>query len=338
MPLPKPHTGESRDDFMKRCMADPATQDITGNTADESQQRRVAACERQFDDAQKEAEMDAVAKRRSDGIDVKAFGVLEIKDAEKGEVAAVVATLGVVDNDGDVLLPGCVKGGEAQVKMSGYGHDVVLDGVAPVGMGVIKEQGDSLVFKGRFFLSTERGREAFATVKELGSAGEWSFGFPRGVTTGEMTKEWAQKGARRLISGLTPIEASPVFVGAGIGTRTLSVKTASAPTQSVGGQDHPASDFAVVPDPEKSSTWKLPIFDADHVRNALARFDQTEIPAGLREEARHKIIAAAHHFGVDPASLMPKPKAAQFEMDPDLPERIQRAARMIDSHARLSKR
>ena len=97
MPLPTPQAGESRTDFVARCMKDPATQDITGATAEEAQARRVAACERQFD-----------AKDADDMADIetKAFGALEIKDAEQGEVTAVVATLGVVDRDGDVLLPG----------------------------------------------------------------------------------------------------------------------------------------------------------------------------------------------------------------------------------------
>ncbi|MFR4417134.1 MAG: hypothetical protein ACLT8E_07015 [Akkermansia sp.] len=36
------------------------------------------------------------------------------------------------------------------------------------------------------------------------------------------------------------------------------------------GEEHPASDFAYVPDPEKPSTWKLPIFNMHHVGGALA--------------------------------------------------------------------
>lgn len=43
----------------------------------------------------------------------------------------------------------------------------------------------------------------------------------------------------------------------------------------------------------------LPIHDAEHVRNAAARFDQThfESDAAAREAAR-RIVAAARHFGV----------------------------------------
>src|SRR3989442_6390430 len=108
--------------------------------------------------------------------------------------------------------------------MSAYGHDVVLDGAAPVGKGTINVQGDKAVFQGRFFMSTERGREAFHTVKELGPDSDWSFGFPRGVKTVEPTAEWRAKGARRVLAGIQPIEASPGFRGAGIGTGTVMAK------------------------------------------------------------------------------------------------------------------
>lgn len=157
--------------------------------------------------------------------ETKTFGAFEIKDAEAGEVTAIVATLGVVDKDGDVLLPGSFPS-SAAVKMSGYSHDVVLDGAAPVGKGTISVDGDKAVFRGKFFLSTQRGRESFNMVKELGADGEWSFGYPRGVQTTALTDDWRAKGARRLITGLQPIEASPVFVGAGVGTGTLMTKAA----------------------------------------------------------------------------------------------------------------
>ena len=45
---------------------------------------------------------------------------------------------------------------------------------------------------------------------------------------------------------------------------------------------------------------KEPLNDASHVRNAIARFDQTEgVTDKEREEAFHNIKAAARKFGVD---------------------------------------
>lgn len=167
----------------------------------------------------------------SDSLELKTFGAFEIKDAAAGEVCAVVATLGCVDKDGDVLLPGSFPK-SASVKMSGYSHDVVLDGAAPVGKGVITVEGDKAIFRGKFFMSSERAREAFAVVRELGADGEWSFGFPRAaVKSAPMTDEWKGKGARRLIAGLMPVEASPVFIGAGVGTGTMFTKGAKTPEE-----------------------------------------------------------------------------------------------------------
>ena len=45
---------------------------------------------------------------------------------------------------------------------------------------------------------------------------------------------------------------------------------------------------------------KEPLNDASHVRNAIARFDQVkDVSDGEREEAFHRIKAAAKKFGVE---------------------------------------
>lgn len=156
-------------------------------------------------------------------LEIKSFGAVEIKDAARGEVRAIVATLNVVDKDGDVILPGAAQVPN-RVLLSAYDHDVILEGRPPVGKGVILEVDDKLVFEGTFFMATERGREHFETVKALGADSEWSFGFPKQVKTAELTDDWRAKGARRVIAGLVPVEASPVFRGAGRGTMTLTAK------------------------------------------------------------------------------------------------------------------
>jgi hypothetical protein len=188
-------------------------------------------------------------------LEMKSFGPFEIKDQDKGEVVAIVATLGVVDKDGDVILPGAFGSG-ARVKLSGYGHDVITEGKAPVGKGIITEDGDKAIFKGQFFMSTQRGREAFLTTKELGTEGEWSFGFPKNVKAGDLSDDWKAKGAKRVIAGLTAIEASPVFVGAGWGTGTLSAKAAedvaaaeTVAPDAVVSTDTVTLDAALEPDP-----------------------------------------------------------------------------------------
>jgi len=59
-----------------------------------------------------------------------------------------------------------------------------------------------------------------------------------------------------------------------------------------------AEFYAVPRDPPSES--KLPIFDEAHVRNAMARFNQTQgLSAEEKAAARRKIIAKAHKYGID---------------------------------------
>jgi hypothetical protein len=84
------------------------------------------------------------------------------------------------------------------------------------------------------------------------------------------------------------------------------VRKANAKTKRVAGEDLTAECFAYVGDPEKTDTWKLPIkFSSEakskrHIRNALARFDQTKgIPDDEKEKVKAKIVAAAKEHGID---------------------------------------
>lgn len=155
---------------------------------------------------------------------------LRIKQADdEGRVEAVFATLGVVDHDGDVILPGAFRHGE-KVRISAYNHSS-WGGAMPVGKGTIVEEGNEAVFRGEFFLTTTAGRDTFETVKGLEDLGEWSFGFdiaPDAQREGEHEGRMVRFiGAREDGSpGITTHEVSPVMLGAGINTRTLVAKAA----------------------------------------------------------------------------------------------------------------
>lgn len=57
------------------------------------------------------------------------------------------------------------------------------------------------------------------------------------------------------------------------------------------------SQFAYV---DREGGEHLPIIDASHVRNAMARFGQTKFESGAaKERARKKIIAAAKRYGIE---------------------------------------
>ena len=145
---------------------------------------------------------------------------VQIKDATTGEVEAVFATLGVKDHDGDIILPGAIKDGSS-VAISAYGHSV-WKGDAPAGVGTIHEVDNELILKGRYFLDTDQGRNDFHTVKGLAEAGkgEWSFG----LLDIQATKGAYNGVSGNLIKSVDVPEVSPVFIGAGINTRTLVAK------------------------------------------------------------------------------------------------------------------
>lgn len=153
-------------------------------------------------------------------MDTKTLRGVEIKDESKGEVTAVFATLGVRDHDGDFTRDGAFIDG-APVRISAYGHKS-WDGLLPVGKGVIRVKGKRAILEGQFFMNTTHGRDTFETVKELSEAGlqEWSYGFDiNEYSFGE------EKGEQvRYLDRVTVHEVSPVLLGAGIGTRTLSAK------------------------------------------------------------------------------------------------------------------
>jgi len=78
-------------------------------------------------------------------------------------------------------------------------------------------------------------------------------------------------------------------------------------TKRVAGEDLAAGCFAYVGDANDPSTWKLPYkcFSTDaknksHVRNALARFSQTQgIPASAKAGVKAKLVAAAKKHGIE---------------------------------------
>ena len=160
-------------------------------------------------------------------VGTKGLGVLEIKDADKGEVEAIVATLDVVDRDREVIRSGAIQHG-TKVKLSEWAHNSIpmLGGAtAPVGKGTLQVEGKQVRFRGKFFLGTTRGAEAFAMLKEMGPEQEWSLGYII-LGTEIPDDDWREKGARLLLTKLEPFEVSPVGVGAGLGTRTVNVKCA----------------------------------------------------------------------------------------------------------------
>lgn len=214
-------------------------------------------------------------------IGTKSIGAMAFTDDDKGEVRAVVYTLGIVDRDGEVVLPEAFHG-EAKVKLSEYGHSSILAHArgtgnpvaAPVGKGAVRVNAKNEVeFLGRYFMSTQRGRDAYFTAKEMGPEQEWSFTFWR--DSGEPPDdEWREKGARRIWrTPIDPFEVSPVTIAGGIGTRTVGVKgDASEPAEV---KDEPPPPPAAVEVPPAELLVQEPPVEDELAIKAVALKAQT---------------------------------------------------------------
>jgi hypothetical protein len=139
-----------------------------------------------------------------------------LKGAKEGEFTAVIATMGVVDHDGDITRPGAFKNGQ-ETLIESWNHNY---SALPVGKGVIHEQGNKAIITGTFFLDTVSGMEHYKVVKNLGPLQEWSYSFSiekssRGNVDGEPVQ---------YLEKLDVLGISPVQKGAGISTGTISIK------------------------------------------------------------------------------------------------------------------
>jgi len=149
----------------------------------------------------------------------KQIGVAVKADGAAGQVTAVFSTFNVVDHDGDVTLPGAFTDGQ-EVRISAYNH-MSWQGALPVGKGVIHQDEEKAWMDGQFFMDTQHGKDTFITVKEMGGLGEWSYGYDIiDGAPGQFEGRDVQ-----LLRALKVHEVSPVLLGAGIGTHTVSAKS-----------------------------------------------------------------------------------------------------------------
>jgi HK97 family phage major capsid protein len=105
-------------------------------------------------------------------------------------------------------------------------------------------------------------------------------------------------------------------------------------TKRVAGEDLASSAFAYVGDEKKKSTWKLPIeFKSDaktkrHIRNAIARYDSTDMPnKAEKEKAWDRIVAAAKKYGIEISSEEDGKKSSIVELQRQMRVRADRLAR-----------
>ncbi len=150
---------------------------------------------------------------------------------DAGTGTALIATLNVEDSDGDVTLPGAF--GNQHAKMI-PAHDWQH---VPLGKAEIREEGNEVLADFKLNLNIEAARDWHEALKHDMANGpplqEWSYGFAiEEAGFGDFGGHEV-----RFLKKLKVREISPVIVGAGVGTRTVSVKGAEG-SESLKLADH----------------------------------------------------------------------------------------------------
>jgi hypothetical protein len=208
MPWPKPREDESEDDFISRCMRNQYIQEDLP-----TQEQRLAVCYQQWEDRNKGGE--------TMNLERKSFTGIELKKDKPGAFMAKIATLNVIDKDGDVTLPGAFPEGK-EILISAYMHGSWM-GELPVGAGVIHEYDDEVLVEGQLNLELWSGEQTYKAIKFRPGLQEWSYGFK--IEEAEIDTEWQGEKVSRILKKLDVFEASPVLRGAGVDTGVLAIKS-----------------------------------------------------------------------------------------------------------------
>jgi HK97 family phage prohead protease len=152
----------------------------------------------------------------------KTLGLTLPADAPPGSLRAVFSSFGIRDKQGDILQRSAFEALDGAEVPLIWSHN--WDGMA-VGKGRIVVEAKQAVFDGALHLQTQDSRDAYATIKALGSLQEYSYGFDIAPDGAHVEERDGQP--TRVITKLGRVyEISPVLVGAGQRTRTLAIKAA----------------------------------------------------------------------------------------------------------------
>lgn len=225
-------------------------------------------------------------------------GAVELKGTS-GEIEAVFATMNVIDHDGDVTLPGAFEDG-ADVVIGSWGH---RSEEPPIGKGRIAVQGNEARVRGRLFVETSHGRDAYETLKGLGGLAEWSYLF----VVRDHDYGTFQGRTVRFLKAIEVFSVDPVLVGAGIGTRTVALKRdtraelAGLKAESLrilAGERGDAGEAAV----RKVLMAEKALFE--ELVDPYPEVDESLIPPLVRAAATNGIAAAVRQLGMpEPPSL-----------------------------------
>jgi len=166
----------------------------------------------------------------------------------KGRGVAVIATLNTIDKDMDVTRPGAFGNDQVVPMVPAHNWEHV-----PIGKGRIFESGNDVLFDFQMNMKIDQARAWYEALKfdmeNPPPKQEWSYGYRAQRERGEHDGQ-----SVHFLKSIRVHEVSPVLLGAGTNTRTLSVKGLGAATAAAVAQYEiararwrgvlPAGDFA----------------------------------------------------------------------------------------------
>jgi HK97 family phage prohead protease len=222
MPIPKPRSGESKDDFMSRCMGND-----TMNSDFPDQDQRAAVCNTAWEDRNKSAEDDGEFRRAWATLDIKAV-------SEDERIVEGVASTPEPDRSGDVVEP---MGAQYKLPMPLLWQHNARE---PVGNVIeVSRSRSKITFKARLPKIEEPGRlkdrvdEAWQSIKH---------GLVRGVSVGFKPLEYSMmdEGGIHFVKWLWA-ELSLVTIPANEAATITRVKTLDTAVLTALGQEPTAA-------------------------------------------------------------------------------------------------
>ena len=228
MPLPKPNSGESENDFMARCM------DSDSMRAEyPSQDQRVAVCLSSFRGKEKGTEMTEAVVETLDEQEETKFetGSLEVQaeikayneeDEESGTFTGYGSIFGNKDLGNDIVVEGAFA--KSIAKRGAKGVKLLYQHRADEPLGLfdeILEDRRGLKVKGRLAMGTQRGREVYELMK-MGALDGLSIGF----RVDSKGYDYDERGKRRRLKEVDLLEISAVTFPMNPRARVAQVKGA----------------------------------------------------------------------------------------------------------------
>jgi hypothetical protein len=223
-------------------------------------------------------------------VQTKSFSDIEIKSIPERRVRAIIASFNCVDHDLDVTEPTEIAPGQTAV-VSAFGHSAVKD--RPRQSAGVVWTGSKVAGIDAQYFDTAAGNDAFTMVRELHSSGplEWSYGFQARRERGHF-----QGKSVNYLRDVKIHEVSPVAVAAGMGTGTLSAK--SADRLSYGSQfDHLPAALAEAVAAASFTLARLDWKERQEMEDIHLGLIRDQNQAALEELIRDDVAAIAYLRG-----------------------------------------